>query len=422
MQMALVGMQMALESSVAQDDIPFKPKGRLSSIRPRLERREENLSPFAAQSAKSMGRALPEPPSDVRTEYQRDRDRIIHCKAFRRLKHKTQVFIAPMGDHYVTRLTHTLEVSQIARTIARALNLNEDLAEAIALGHDLGHTPFGHIGEDELDKILPGGFRHSRQSLNIVERVEREGRGLNLTWEVRQGILMHSKPRGDFLAVNANAPAPGNGISESASFADNLTLEAQIVRISDAVAYINHDLADAFRAGLLSHADLPASVASTLGSRHSERIDSIVCDIIDNSYQVSGFPDAVPELAKPVRPELVEGHSANGARPEPQPSIAITMGDEVRAAFMELREFMFDTVYLPNDDSPEGEAARRIVRFLHGYFSEHHQEIPPEYAQRSRTRAEAVVDYVSGMTDPYAIRLAEKLSPGIAKTFAERLL
>ena len=390
MQMALIGMQMALESSVAQDDIPFKPKGRLSSIRPRLERREENLSPFAAKSVKSAGRALPEPPSDVRTEYQRDRDRIIHCKAFRRLKHKTQVFIAPLGDHYVTRLTHTLEVSQIARTIARALNLNEDLAEAIALGHDLGHTPFGHIGENELDKILPGGFRHSRQSLNIVERIEREGRGLNLTWEVRQGILMHSKPRGDFLA----------------SLEDDLTLEAQIVRISDAVAYINHDLADAFRAGLLSHADLPASVASTLGSRHSERIDTIVCDIIDHSYRVSGLD--------------VTSAGTNGAQPEQR--LAITMGDEVRAAFMELREFMFDTVYLPNDDSPEGEAARRIVRFLHGYFSEHHREIPPEYAQRSRTRAEAVVDYVSGMTDPYAIRLAEKLSPGIAKTFAERLL
>ena len=390
MQMALIGMQMALESSVAQDDIPFKPKGRLSSIRPRLERREEHLSPFAAKSVKSAGRALPEPPSDVRTEYQRDRDRIIHCKAFRRLKHKTQVFIAPLGDHYVTRLTHTLEVSQIARTIARALNLNEDLAEAIALGHDLGHTPFGHIGEDELDKILPGGFRHSRQSLNIVERIEREGRGLNLTWEVRQGILMHSKPRGDFLA----------------SLEDDLTLEAQIVRISDAVAYINHDLADAFRAGLLSHADLPASVASTLGSRHSERIDTIVCDIIDHSYRVSGLD--------------VTSAGTNGAQPEQR--LAITMGDEVRAAFMELREFMFDTVYLPNDDSPEGEAARRIVRFLHGYFSEHHREIPPEYAQRSRTRAEAVVDYVSGMTDPYAIRLAEKLSPGIAKTFAERLL
>ena len=380
---------MALESSVTQDDVPLKAKSR-SSIRRRLEEREQRLSPYAAKSSQSAGRAIPEPHSDVRTEYQRDRDRIIHSKAFRRLKHKTQVFIAPLGDHYVTRLTHTLEVSQIARTIARALNLNEDLAEAIALGHDLGHTPFGHIGEDELDKILSDGFRHSSQSLNIVERVEREGRGLNLTWEVRQGILMHSKPRGDFLAALDN----------------DITLEAQIVRISDAVAYINHDLADAFRAGILSDKDLPASVAETLGRRNSERIDTIVCDIIDHSYHVSGLADSTT--------------GTNGAQPEPL--LSITMGDSVRTAFMELREFMFDTVYLPNDDSPEGETARRIVRFLYGYFGERHDEVPPEYAQRSRSPEEAVVDYVSGMTDLYAIRLAEKLSPGIAKTFSERLL
>ena len=380
---------MALESSVTQDDVPLKAKSR-SSIRRRLEEREQWLSPYAAKSSQSAGRAISEPPSDVRTEYQRDRDRIIHSKAFRRLKHKTQVFIAPLGDHYVTRLTHTLEVSQIARTIARALNLNEDLAEAIALGHDLGHTPFGHIGEDELDKILSDGFRHSSQSLNIVERVEREGRGLNLTLEVRQGILMHSKPRGDFLAALDN----------------DITLEAQIVRISDAVAYINHDLADAFRAGILSDKDLPASVAETLGRRNSERIDTIVCDIIDHSYHVSGLADSTT--------------GTNGAQPEP--SLSITMGDSVRTAFMELREFMFDTVYLPNDDSPEGETARRIVRFLYGYFGERHNEVPPEYAQRSRSPEEAVVDYVSGMTDLYAIRLAEKLSPGIAKNFSERLL
>ena len=414
---------MALESSVTQDDgISHKAKGR-SSVRLRLEARERCLSPFAAQSSQSAGRAIPEPPSDVRTEYQRDRDRILHCKAFRRLKHKTQVFIAPLGDHYVTRLTHTLEVSQIARTIARALNLNEDLAEAIGLGHDLGHTPFGHIGEDELDKILPGGFRHNRQSLNIVERVEREGRGLNLTHEVRQGILRHSKPRGDFIAA----------------LEDDLTLEAQIVRISDAVAYLNHDLADAFRAGIISTADLPASVADTLGARHSQRIDTIVCDIIDHSWDATGmssdstmnddgaydggtYTDAVDRNGT--------GASINGPLPEHAEGITspnlnvptIKMGEEVRGAFMELREFMFDTVYLPTDDTPEGYAARRIVRFLHGYFSELNDKIPPEYAQRSRSPEEAVVDYVSGMTDNYAIRLAEKLSPGIAKTFSERLL
>ena len=397
---------MALESSVTQGDIsqngfPLNAKSR-SSIRRRLEEREQQLSPFAAKSSQSVGRAIPELPSDVRTEYQCDRDRIIHSKAFRRLKHKTQVFIAPLGDHYATRLTHTLEVSQIARTIARALNLNEDLAEAIALGHDLGHTPFGHIGEDELDKILPGGFRHSRQSLNIVDRIEREGRGLNLTREVRQGILMHSKPRGDFLAPDNSLPP----LRESVALENNLTLEAQIVRISDAVAYINHDIADALRASILSDQDLPAAARSALGNRHSERIDTIVCDIIDHSYHVSGVDSA--------------SGSVNGAYPEPP--LTITMGDEVRDAFMDLREFMFSTVYLPNDDSPEGEAARRIIRFLHDYFSERNHEIPPEYAQRSRTQEEAVVDYVSGMTDLYAIRLAERLSPGIAKTFSERLL
>ena len=360
------------------------------------------MSPFAAQSSQSAGRAIPEPPSDVRTEYQRDRDRILHCKAFRRLKHKTQVFIAPLGDHYVTRLTHTLEVSQIARTIARALNLNEDLAEAIGLGHDIGHTPFGHIGEDELDKLLPGGFRHNRQSLNIVERVERDGRGLNLTHEVRQGILRHSKPRGDFLEA-----------------LDDLTLEAQVVRISDAVAYLNHDLADAFRAGIIAPADLPASVADTLGTRHSQRIDTIVCDIIDHSWDATGaYANAADRNSASA--------GVNGSLPKRAGSIAnmptITMGEEVRGAFMELREFMFNTVYLPTDDTPEGYAARRIVRFLHGYFSELNHKIPPEYAQRSRSPEEAVVDYVSGMTDNYAIRLAEKLSPGIAETLSERLL
>lgn len=374
---------MALRSSVSQGSISLKASERQPDIRLRLEEREECLSPFAAKSNRSAGRAVSEQPSTVRTEYQRDRDRIIHCKAFRRLKHKTQVFIAPLGDHYVTRLTHTLEVGQIARTITRALNLNEDLAEAIAMGHDLGHTPFGHVGEDELDKIHPPGFRHSQQSLNIVERIERDGRGLNLTWEVRQGISKHSKPRGDFLStVN-----------------DDLTLEGQIVRISDAVAYLNHDLADAFRAGILSDADLPGSLANTLGNRHSERVNTIVCDIISHSYQVSGFNGTYPDFP-----------------------LAITMGDEVRGAFMELREFMFTKVYMPQDEQGKGDAARRIIRFLYNHFKSHHNEIPPEYAQRSRTEDEAVVDYVSGMTDQYAIRVAERLSPGIGRIFSERLL
>ena len=190
----------------------------------------------------------------MRSEYQRDRDRILHTKAFRRLKHKTQVFIAPLGDHYATRLTHTLEVAQIARTITRALNLNEDLTEAIAMGHDLGHTPFGHVGEDELNDLYPGGYKHSEQSLRIVDRLEKEGQGLNLTWEVRQGILRHSKPRGDFIGTES---------------IDDLSLEAQICRISDAVAYLNHDLADAFRAGVLTQNRLPSQVAEVLGTTHA---------------------------------------------------------------------------------------------------------------------------------------------------------
>ena len=241
------------------------------SIRERSEGREELLSPFAARSCTST-RDREEEPDRIRTEFQRDRDRILHSKSFRRLKHKTQVFIAPVGDHYVTRLTHTLEVAQIARTISRALNLNEDLAEAIALGHDLGHTPFGHIGEDELGKLHPGGFRHAEQSLRIVEKLERGGAGLNLTREVRQGILNHSKPRGDFIAHLPN----------------DLSLEGQICRISDAVAYLNHDLLDAFRAGVITWDDVPGVVDDVLGRSHSQRVNTMVSDVVESSWAASG--------------------------------------------------------------------------------------------------------------------------------------
>ena len=318
----------------------------------------------------------------MRSEFQRDRDRILHTKAFRRLKHKTQVFIAPLGDHYATRLTHTLEVAQIARTIARALNLNEDLTEAIAMGHDLGHTPFGHVGEDELDDLYPGGFRHSRQSLRIVDQLEKEGRGLNLTWEVRQGILHHSKPRGAFLDVES---------------VEGLSLEAQICRISDAVAYLNHDLADAFRAGVLTHDRLPGEVADVLGTTHAERIDAMVSDIIAASWQVSGTEEVLP-----------------GATPR------IFMGDEVKNAFYTLREFMFDEVYIPVDRSPQGTAARAIMRLLYSHFDSNRDEIPPEYDHRSRSEDEAVVDFISGMTDHYALRVAESIQPGITNPFKER--
>ena len=324
---------------------------------------------------------MEEEPSPLRTEFQRDRDRITHCKAFRRLKHKTQVFIAPLGDHYVTRLTHTLEVSQIARTIARALNLNEDLAEAIALGHDLGHTPFGHIGEDELDNIYPGGFKHARQSLRVVDHLEKDGRGLNLTWEVRQGIVSHSKPRGDFLGRES---------------AEGLTLEAQVCRISDAVAYLNHDLADAFRAGVLDEASIPQEALEVLGGRHSERIDTMVTDVVTASWPATGLDGS----ERPV----------------------ITMSDDVRGAVNALREFMFKRVYEPEDAGEEGRAAREIVRRLCGYYAENRDKIPEEYRPTGGSEYQSVVDYIAGMTDHYAIRVSEKIEPGIAEIFRTRLL
>lgn len=290
------------------------------------------------------------------------------------------MFIAPQGDHFVTRLTHTLEVAQIARTISRALNLNEDLTEAIALGHDLGHTPFGHVGEDELASLHPGGFRHNLQSLRIVEQLENEGEGLNLTWEVRQGILMHSKPRGDFLRSD---------------LVEGLTLEGQVCRISDAVAYLNHDLMDAFRAGIMEEGHLPPDVSNVLGERHSVRIDTMVTDIIENSWSATGH--------------------VNGNSPP-----MITMGDEVRRAFNELREFMFERVYIPEDRGEQGQAARQIMRFLYRHFDENRDEIPSEYNVRSKSEDAAAVDYISGMTDHYALRTAEAIQPGIAAPFTER--
>ena len=355
-----------------------------ASVRHHLEEMEESLSPHASRSGQSRGRERPEEPSPLRTEFQRDRDRIIHSKAFRRLKHKTQVFIAPLGDHFVTRLTHTLEVAQIARTIARALELNEDLAEAISLGHDLGHTPFGHVGEDELNTLDPAGFRHSAQSLRIVERLEKDGRGLNLTWEVRQGIVNHSKPRGDFLGSDDTA---------------ELTLEGQTCRIADAVAYLNHDLADAFRAGVLVPDDLPNEVVDVLGSRHSERIDTMVSDIVESSWTATG---------------------RNGTDLQQRP--VITMGTRVRQVVNTLREYMFQNVYEPEDSGEEGRAARRIVRLLYQHLSDHPDEVPLEYDLRSGSGRDAVVDYLSGMTDRYALRLSEKIRPGVAEIFRSRLL
>jgi dGTPase len=338
-------------------------------IRQRLEEQEESLSPYAAQSRLSRGRAKAEPPSPMRTEFQRDRDRIIHSKAFRRLKHKTQVFIAPLGDHYVTRLTHTLEVSQIARSIARALNLNEDLSEAISLGHDLGHTPFGHVGEEVLNELYPKGFRHNEQSLRVVDCLEKDGKGLNLTWEVKEGILKHSKSsKQDILGDMWDPPT---------------TLEAQICRIADSVAYINHDIGDAIRAGLITEDDLPQSAIVVLGKSHSKRIDTMVCDIIDQSWSAAGLDDTKKTPIIKMSPEVLE--AANN-----------------------LRQFLFQRVYEVQVSRKETERARQVVRFLYYYFVNNPDKLPKEFASSDEAER-GVVDYIAGMTDNYALSLASEL-------------
>ncbi len=304
----------------------------------------------------------------MRTEYQRDRDRIVHSKAFRRLKHKTQVFIAPLGDHYVTRLTHTLEVSQIARSIARALNLNEDLVEAISLGHDLGHTPFGHTGEDVLARVYSRGFRHNEQSLRVVDLLEKAGAGLNLTYEVRDGILKHSKSRVSIQGTDRAIPA---------------TLEAQVCRLADSVAYINHDIGDAIRAGAISEDSLPAGAIQVLGSNHSARINTMVCDIIDQSWAATGLDgDDTPTIA--MSPPVLEAADA-------------------------LREFLFTQVYDVQTALEETERAKRVIHFLHGHFSRHPDDLPSEY-RTGDDPERGVVDYIAGMTDNYAISLAAHLA------------
>ncbi len=350
-----------------------------SDIRQRLEAREETLSPYATRSAQSQGRAVAEEPSPMRTEFQRDRDRILYSKAFRRLKHKTQVFLAPLGDHFVTRLTHTLEVAQIARTISRALNLNEDLTEAIALGHDLGHTPFGHIGEEMLAQLVPQGFRHSEQSLRIVDVLEKEGQGLNLTWEVREGILHHSKPRGDFLA---------DGV------VPDMTLEAQVCRLADALAYLNHDIEDALRAGVIQEGDLPKEAVQHLGRRSSQRVDSMVSSAIVASWAATGEAPLPSSVA---------------------PSINLT--PQVRQALIPLREFLFERVYLPAGAGEKGQAARKIVEVLYAHYRRHPEEIPQEYGVANDPSEQRAVDYLAGMTDRYALLQVERVSPGTAAPF-----
>ena len=366
-------------------------------VRARLVERERGLSPFAQRSETTSGRGRPEEPSPLRMEYQRDRDRIIHTKSFRRLKHKTQVFIAPEGDHFATRLTHTLEVAQIARTIARALNLNEDLTEAIALGHDLGHSPFGHAGEEGLASLLPGGFRHNEQSLRVVDLLERRAdsdvAGLNLTWEVREGILKHSKPREGVLA----SPTSGGGdIANEVATADwaaqgwggwlPSTLEGQIVRVADSVAYLNHDIADAVRAGLLTEAKLPARVRRVLGVSHSQRIDTLVTDIVETSWAATG------ELG-----------TAGGGEPR------IEMSRRVLAAMDELRDFMFENVYLWEGARAEAVRARRVIAFLLEHFARSPEEISGDWSLPADPAWRRAADYVAGMTDRFALDTAVRL-------------
>jgi dGTPase len=339
-------------------------------IRQLTEQREEQLSPNAVKSKNSRGRERPEEPDPVRTCFQRDRDRIIHSKSFRRLKHKTQAFIAPLGDHYVTRLTHTLEVQQIARTIARALNLNEDLTEAIALGHDLGHTPFGHVGEDVLNELCPDGFKHNEQSLRVVERLEKDGKGLNLTWEVRDGIVKHSKSSKGIILGEGWGPVG--------------TIEGEIVKISDAVAYLNHDIEDAIRAEVITPPDLPSGAVKTLGDRHSRRVNTMVCDIIESSWDVR-----VGDIIK--------------KRP------VIRMSQPVIEAAEELNSFLFEHVYNVHSARKETEKARQVLRFLYKYYLKNEKELPPEYRLSGEPVARRVTDYIAGMTDQFALNKAKEI-------------
>jgi len=355
----------------------------LNGIRERLEARERSLSPFAVRSAESAGRAVPEEPSPIRTAFQRDRDRIIHTNSFRRLKHKSQVFVAPIGDHFVTRLTHTLEVAQIGRTIARALNLNEDLVEAIGMGHDLGHTPFGHLGERVLNDLMPGGFHHSNHSVRIVEKLEKDGRGLNLTSEVVEGIRRHSKPQGRFLDPDA---------------VQGMTLEAQVIRLSDAMAYLAHDINDAIRAGKIEFEDLPAGAAARLGRRHSERVNALVTDVIEASWAATG-----------------QGCDANSHPP------VITMSAEFGEAVTDVRNWMFREVYLPISETRPGRAALDIVDLLYHHYLEHPSEIPADFPRVADTPERLAADVVSSMTDLFAFSRAESIRPGaFADAFVDR--
>lgn len=325
------------------------------NIRETFEEREfQTLSSYASHSRNSRGRERYEPECDIRTVYQRDRDRILHSKAFRRLKDKTQVFLSPQGDHYRTRLTHTLEVSQTARTVARALKLNEDLVEAIALGHDLGHTPFGHAGEAALNAVHPGGFKHAEQSVRVVEVLEKDGQGLNLTWEVRDGILNHR---------TAGNPS---------------TLEGQVVRLCDKISYIHHDMDDAIRAGILSEDDIPITLRVVLGDTCRERLNTLIHDMVENSLGKDSIRQS-PEMAE---------------------------------AMKLLRELMFANVYRSSVAKKEEVKAKRMLTELYEYYTEHPDQLSGEYQrliERGEKKEQVVCDYISGMTDQYSIHKFQEI-------------
>ncbi len=332
------------------------------AVRRRIEEREERwLAPLATRS-RGARRLRPEQSSPVRTEFQRDRDRIIHSKSFRRLKYKTQVFLAPPGDHYRTRLTHTLEVTQIARTIGRALDLNEDLIEAIGVGHDLGHTPFGHAGERALATVFPG-FRHNEQSLRIVDLLEKDGTGLNLTEPVRDGILHHSKPQATITGAVSLQPS---------------SLEGRVLKIADGVAYINHDLDDALRAGIVRAEEVPAVVLEVLGTSHARRIDTLVRDIIEQS-EVTAPPGA------------------------------IAMSTDVERAADALRGFLFERVYGPINEREETKRAQHVVTALFHYFAEDLDRIPARDRSNVETPERLAADYVASMSDRFAVEWFERI-------------
>lgn len=322
-------------------------------IREITEQREmETLSVYACKAKDSKGRIRDEEKCNIRTDFQRDADRIIHSKAFRRLMYKTQVFLSPSDDHYRTRLTHTLEVSRIARAIARGLSLNESLVEAMALGHDLGHTPFGHTGEYVLNEICENGFKHNEQSLRVVDVLEKEN-GLNLTYEVRNGILCHTGSR------------------------EADTLEGKIIKYADRIAYINHDIDDAIRAGVLRNEDIPYEYINVLGKTHSKRINNMIFNIIENSYNKND----------------------------------VKMNDEFYEAMMGLRKFMFENVYTSKDVKKEEEKSMGVVRTLYEYFKNNKEKMPKEYRDRLEENdiSRVVCDYIAGMTDRYAIRIFKEL-------------